>query len=179
MNATSETAQATGAGGTATADLLAFLDFACHAGLLSHSSTAAYRLGTRRILSALPEQATADVTALHLERAIAVFNATDGKSICEATRRQYATSFRRAIALFRDYLLQPQRWHDKAAEKNPTPGWTPATDGGVDLTIPLPRARTMRVHLPADVTANDARLAKRFLNTYLAEITPTTTTSEA
>lgn len=179
MNAASETIPAIDACGTATEDLLYFLNFACYAGLLSHSSAAAYRLGARRILSALPEQATTDLTTLHVEHAIAVFNATDGKTVSEATRRQYATSCRKALTLFRDYLLQPQRWHDKAAEKNPTPGWTPATDGGVDLTIPLPRARTMRVHLPAELTANDARLAKRFLNTYLAEITPTTTSGEA
>ncbi|WP_194894134.1 hypothetical protein [Catenulispora pinisilvae] len=163
--------------GRETADLLAFLDFACHAGLLSSSSTAAYRLGARRILSALPEQATADLTVLLDDRAIAVFNATSGETISEATRRQYAASFRKALMLFRDYLKQPQRWHDKAAENGNAPGWTPTADGGVDLTIPLPRARAMRVHLPADVTANDARLAKRVLSSYLAEIAPAATTN--
>jgi hypothetical protein len=156
--------------GRETADLLAFLDFACHAGLLSRSSTAAYRLGARRVLSALPEQATADLTVLLADRAIAVFNATCAKTISEATRRQYAASFRKALMLFRDYVKQPQRWHDKAAENGNTPGWTPTADGGVDLTIPLPRARAMRVHLPADVTANDARLAKRLISSYLNEL---------
>lgn len=173
MNATPDAPPATGACGKSTADLLAFLDFACRAGLLSRASTAAYRLGARRILSALPGQATEDLTALHLGHAIGVFNATDGKAVSEATRRQYAASLRKAVALFCDYIQKPQRWHDKAAENSQTQGWRPGADGGVDLTIPLPRDRTMRVHLPADVTANDARLAKRVLSTYLAELTPT------
>lgn len=153
------------------ADLFDFLDFAHRAGLVTHSSAAAYRLGASRIISALPEHATDDLTRLKPEHAIAVFESANAEAVSRATRRQYAGSFRKALVLFCDYISDPERWRAKAAENAAAVGWSPAADGGADLTIPLPRARAMRLHLPADVTENDARLARKIISSYLREIT--------
>lgn len=155
------------------ADLLDFLEFAHHAGLLTLSSAAAYRLGSSRILSALPQHTTEDLTALDPDHAIALFEAANGQGVSQATCRQYAGSLRRALILFRDYLADPERWHAKAAQNAETVGWNRAADGGMDLTIPLPRSRTMRLHLPADLTENDARLVRRIISSYLRELTTT------
>lgn len=172
MTATPRPGPATESSGARTADLLDFLDFARAAGLLTQSSAAAYRLGASRILSALPEHATEDLSVLNPDHAIAVFEAAEkSQSVSKATRRQYAGSFRKALHLFRSYLAEPERWHAKA-EQGKAPGWTPACDGGMDLEIPLPRKRSMRLHLPADLTANDARLIRRNVSSYLAAITP-------
>ena len=160
--------------GRGPADLLAFLDLAFRAGLLSQPTAAAYRLGSRRILSALPEHACADVTTLNPDRAIAVFAADQGQGLSEMTCRQYAAGFRKALILFANYLAAPERWRAKVAEFA-APGWIPAADGGLDLTIPLPKHHAMRLHLPADVTANDTRLARRLISSYLAEIAPAAT----
>ena len=177
MTATPRPGPTTETTGARTADLLDFLDFAHRAGLLSQSSAAAYRLGASRILSALPEHAAEDLLALNPDHAIAVFEAEVGETISKVTRRQYAGAFRKALHLFRSYLAEPERWHAKAAEGR-APGWTPASDGGMDLEIPLPRHRSMRLHLPTDLTANDARLIRRNVSSYLDAIAPAAATSE-
>ncbi|WP_344667740.1 hypothetical protein [Catenulispora yoronensis] len=156
--------------GRTPADLLAFIDFAFRAGLLTQPSAVSYRLGARRILSALPAHATADLTTLNPEHAIAVFAAAEGEAITKATCAQYAGGFRKALILFRDYTADPGHWQAKAEQGTGAPGWSTADDGGQELTIPLPRQRTMRLHLPADVTANDTRLAKRLISSYLNEL---------
>ncbi|HTJ72618.1 MAG TPA: hypothetical protein VL551_34085 [Actinospica sp.] len=171
MTATQRPGPVTDAPGRRTADLLAFLDFAHRAGLLTQANAAAYRLGASRILSALPEHATDDVTRLNPEHAIAVFASANTASVSQTTCRQYAGSLRKALILFADYLADPERWHAKAAANSGAVGWNRAADGGLDLTIPLPRARAMRLHLPADVTENDARLARKLISSYLREIT--------
>lgn len=177
MTATPRPGPTTETPGARTADLLDFLDFARCAGLLSQSSAAAYRLGASRILSALPEHAIKDLRALNPDHAIAVFEDECGETVSKVTRRQYAGSFRKALHLFRSYLDEPERWHAKAAEGT-APGWTPASDGGMDLEIPLPRHRSMRLHLPTDITANDARLIRRSVSSYLEALTPAAATSK-
>src|SRR5579872_5874613 len=158
-------------------DLLAFLDFARRAGLLTEPTAASYRLGASRVLSALPEHATADLTTLNTDHAVAVFDAANAATVSKATRRQYAGAFRKALILFSSYLADPERWHAKAAANTNAHGWAPAADGGLDLTIPLPRHRAMRLHLPPDVTENDARLAKRLISSYLRELAPAQSTA--
>lgn len=171
MTATPPPSPTLHAPGRTTADLLDFLDFACRAGLLTQPTAASYRLGARRILASLPERSTADLTRLSVPDAIHVFTTCGGADgLTEGTRRHYAASFRNAMILFRDYLANPGRWHAKAGQNLSAPGWTTAEDGGQELTIPLPRHRTMRLHLPADVTPNDTRLAKRLISSYLNEL---------
>ncbi|WP_194913252.1 hypothetical protein [Catenulispora rubra] len=173
MTATPPPGPTTQAPGRTTADLLAFLDRAFRAGLLTQPTAASYRLGANRVLSALPEHATADVTTLNADHAVAVFEDAEGQTISTATRRQYVASFRKALILFSSYIAEPERWHQAAPSEPGTglgPGWTPAHDGGQELTIPLPRHRSMRLHLPPGVTANDTRLAKRLISSYLNEI---------
>lgn len=170
MTATPLPGPATSPPGRGTADLLDFLDFARRAGLITQPTAASYRLGARRILSALPKNATADLTALNPDHAVAVFAASDDADVTEATRRQYESSFRKAHFLYLSYLADPARWHAAAGQNPAAPGWSTAEDGGQELTIPLPRHRTMRLHLPADVTANDTRLAKRLISSYLNEL---------
>lgn len=171
MTATPRPGPMTQTPGRRPADLLAFLEFASRAGLLTQPNGAAYRLGASRILSALPEHATGDLTRLNPDHAIALFESANTGSVSKATCRQYAGSFRKALTLFRDYLADPERWRAKAAENSGAVGWSTAADGGLDLTIPLPRARAMRLHLPPDVTENDARLARRIISSYLRELT--------
>lgn len=170
MTATPRPGPTAQAPGRRTADLLAFLEFAHRAGLLTQANAAAYRLGASRILSALPDHATDDLTRLNPDHAIALFESANAGTVSKATCRQYAGSLRKALILFRDYLDDPERWRAKAAEKRGAVGWSNAADGGLDLTIPLPRARAMRLHLPPDVTENDARLARRIISSYLREI---------
>ena len=163
----------TQAPGRTTADLLAFLDDAFRAGLLTQPTAASYRLGANRVLSALPEHATADLTTLNPDYAIVVFEDAEGETISATTRRQYVGSFRKALILFSSYVAEPERWHQLAGTGSGTgsgPGWMAAADGSQELTIPLPRHRTMRLHLPPGVTANDTRLAKRLISSYLNEI---------
>ena len=173
MTATPRPGPTTESPGRRPADLLDFLDFAHRAGLLSQPSAAAYRLGAQRIISTLPEHATEDLTLLDPDHAIALFESAKSASVSQASARQYAGSFRRALILFCDYVADPGRWRATAAENADAVGWIPAADGGLDLTIPLPRSRAMRLHLPPGVTENDARLARRIISSYLRELTTT------
>ena len=113
--------------GRGPADLLDFLDFARRAGLITQPTAASYRLGARRVLSALPKQAICDLSALNPDHAVAVF-AADDATVTEATRRQYASAFRKAHFLYLSYLADPARWHAAAGQNPAAPGWSTAAD---------------------------------------------------
>ena len=158
--------------GRTTAHLLAFLDYARRTGLLTDASATTYRQCALRILSAQPEPESTDLIALDTELAIAQFTVAH-PDLSDASRKQYASGFRKAQHLLRDYHINPARWHEKAAHTEH--GWLEGADGALELRIPLTRNREIHLTLPPDFNAADMRLARRVLNAYLRGLIPAET----
>ena len=159
--------------GRTTSDLLAFLDYTRRAGLLPETSIATYRQGLLRILSAQPDPQAADIITLETEAAIARFTAAN-PDLAPASLRQYASGFRKAQHLLRDYHANPARWHAKAGDGEH--GWQRHEDGALELHIPLARNREIQLILPPDYGPADMPLARRILAAYLRGLIPTETT---
>lgn len=155
--------------GRTTADLLAFLDYARRTGLLTDASATTYRQGALRILSAQLDPDACDLIGLDTEVAIAQFTVAN-PDLSDASRRQYASGFRKAQHLLRDYHANPARWHEKA--EHAEHGWLAHEDGGLELHIPLTRDREIQLILPPEFNAADMRLARRVLNAYLRGLIP-------
>jgi hypothetical protein len=151
-------------------DLIAVVEQARRAALITPGNAENYRAGARWVLSALGDGELVDVDTIDAERAIAAFAAEQGERLSEATIRTYVSGFRQALSMFRLYVADPGTWYERAAASSGPPAWKPTRSGGLELKIPLPRKRTMLLRLPADFTTADVPLARSVLNAYLREL---------
>lgn len=87
-------------GGTTGADLLAYWNRMDRAGLVAHTTAAAYRTAIHRVLAAQPDGQATDIAALDPAHAITRFTAAHRHTLSANTLIQYASGFRRARNLF-------------------------------------------------------------------------------
>jgi hypothetical protein len=143
-------------GGTSGAHLLAYWRRMERAGLVAHTTAAAYRTAIHRVLAAQPDGEATDIAALDPARAIARFTAAHRDTLSASTLIQYASGFRRARRLFLSHATgQPgaadliacaaalrelaRAWQRAAEEKNGD-GEHDAAAALADAVLALPAA---------------------------------------
>ena len=147
--------------GSTAADLIAFWDWVAASGQVRPDTGRANKLACRRILDAYGQWQSLDVTGLDPEAAIDAFSLAHENDLAVGTIDNYASTFRKALGLFRDYLADPDGWsparpRHRRRPRRPIRG-ADRTPG--HLSINLAEGRTAELTYPADFTPADAAAA--------------------
>lgn len=147
--------------GSTGADLIAFWDWVADSGQVRPDTGRANKLACRRILHAYDQWQSLDVIGLDPEAAIDAFSLAHENDLAVGTIDNYASTFRKALGLFRDYLADPDGWsparpRHRRRPRRPIPG---ADRAPGHLSINLAEGRTAELTYPADLTVADAAAA--------------------
>ncbi|NUP46261.1 MAG: hypothetical protein HOW97_02945 [Catenulispora sp.] len=166
--------------GSTAADLIAFWDWAQATGQVRHDTGRANKLACHRILSTRPQWQSLDARALDPEALIDAFMMANTDVLAIGTIDNYASTFRKALGLFRDYLADPDGWtplrpRHRKRPRRPIHG-AERTPG--HLQILLAEGRTAELIYPADLTSADAAAAIHTLRKVLPTLPGINATGE-
>lgn len=146
--------------GSTAADLIAFWDWALAAGQVRLDTGRGIKNACARILSATPGWRSLDIHTLDVQEAVAAYAADNVGLVTEKTLGIYASTFRRGLRLYRDYLADPDSFDPELPRHRPWPHRAATQPGGTGrLQIRLAHGRTAELTYPADLTAADAAKA--------------------
>ncbi|MEY9861394.1 hypothetical protein ABH935_007035 [Catenulispora sp. GAS73] len=176
---TTDTAQAPAPPtGTTAADLIAFWDWALAAGHVRLDTGRGIKNACTRVLSATPAWQNLDVHELDAQQVVAVYAGANVGHVTERTLGIYASTFRRGLRIFRDYLADPDSFDPDLPRHRPWPHRAATQPAGTgSLQIRLARGRTAELTYPADLTPADAATAIHTLRNVLPTL-PTTSDAE-
>lgn len=165
--------------GTTAADLIAFWDWAQATGQVRHDTGRANKLACHRLLSTQSQWQSVDVTRLDPEALIDAFM-LDNDDLAIGTIDNYASTFRKALGLFQDFVADPEGWSPLRPRhrKRPRRPLRGAEQRPGHLQILLAEGRTAELTYPADLTAADAAAAIQTLRKVLPTLPGTSATGE-
>ena len=97
--------------------LLRFLDIASDQGMYNSNTVAGYRSAVTKILGALSDDETADVTQIDLDNAVRRFNNLNPGALTPESMRAYRSRLAKAISAFTNYQSNPMSFKPGAAQK--------------------------------------------------------------
>jgi hypothetical protein len=160
--------------GSTAADLIAFWDWALAAGQVRLDTGRGIKNACARILSATPGWQNLDVHAVDVQRAVAAYARANVGTVSEKTLGIYASTFRRGLMLYRDFLADPDSFDPDLPRHRPWPQRAATQPGGTGrLQIRLARGRTAELTYPADLTPADAAKAIHTLRKVLPALPAT------
>lgn len=160
--------------GSTAADLIAFWDWALAAGLVRLDTGRGIKNACARILSATPAWQNLDIHALDPQQAVAAYAGANVGHVSEKTLGIYASTFRRGLRIFRDYLADPDSFDPELPRHRPWPHRAATQPAGTGrLQIRLARGRTAELTYPADLTPADAATAIHTLRNILPTLPAT------
>ena len=176
--------------------LLRFLDIASDQGMYNSNTVAGYRSAVTKILGALSDDETADVTQIDLDNAVRRFNNLNPGALTPESMRAYRSRLAKAISAFTNYQSNPMSFKPGAAQKEnakreltaakrsktPKKGTkTPVASAQeqthdlstavsrLTLTYPLREDFLVQIAIPRDLKTQEALRLGAFLKTLCAD----------
>jgi hypothetical protein len=161
-------------------------DWAADRGLMNKNTAGALRIACSEVLGIDPDWETKELSTLDVEAHLTRFQNLRAKNYKPESLNVYKARFRRALSQFLDYTKDPAAWkpggQDRPARQNggrkrpaaeqhdfidprPEPGAPLGTDEYIVYPFPLREGRIVRLILPPDLKASEAKRLSAFVAT--------------
>jgi hypothetical protein len=170
--------------GNTAKELVDHWSWAADKGVMNANTANALRAACTAVLETEKDWQNIDVGALEVDSLLGRFRNLKGKNYSPDSLKEYERRFRKAHALYLDYLRAPTEWKPAGRERPSGNGKTerrhefqpegtektnapskPPAPGFVEYPFPLRADRIARLVLPVDLKAGEVRRLSAFLST--------------
>jgi hypothetical protein len=167
-------------------DLVEHWNWAAEKGLMKKNTAASLRSACSKVLSALDDWESVDITAIDIDDTILRFKNIFAKNYQPKSLNVYGNRFKKAIDSYLGYIKDPSAWKPTSRQIQPSnrnnsnntvsPAITQIKEmeqsqptnrdrGLIDYPFPLRDGVTVKLMLPRDITMSEVKRLNAFMST--------------